>query len=469
MTQQPGSGSGRKPPRSGDSAGRPAERRTPSPRGGSARSGERGASSFSGGTRDGGRSGEGRPERGRPAGGRDGGRDGGRSNEGRPERGRPEGNRSGSSRDGGRSSTGKPFQERTRDGARSSDTRSSTGRPPAAGADRRESAHGRARSASGRPSSGTPSGRFASGGGKTGRPGTGANRAGRPTGAAGRQKPAGPKAFGRERFGQSLGPVRPATPKRASRPADEIDVHNPEGVRLQKVMALAGVASRRVCEEMILDGRVEVDGTVVTELGVRVDPEQVAIHVDGIRLQLNEHLKYYVFNKPRGVISTMDDPEGRRCISDFLKNRDKSERLFHVGRLDAETEGLLLLTNDGELTNRLTHPSYEVPKTYLVQVRGPMAQGIGAQMKEGIELEDGLAQVDSFKLVDSTPGHVLVEVILHSGRNRVVRRLFDAVGHPVERLVRTQEGPIRVGDQRQGSIRVLGRQEVGHLMASVGL
>ncbi|MBG6224666.1 pseudouridine synthase [Arthrobacter sp. CAN_A2] len=263
--------------------------------------------------------------------------------------------------------------------------------------------------------------------------------------------------------------MRAATPKRASRPADEVDVHNPEGVRLQKVMALAGVASRRVCEEMILDGRVEVDGTVVTELGVRVVPEQVAIHVDGIRLQLDENLKYYVFNKPRGVVSTMEDPEGRPCISDFLKNKNKNERLFHVGRLDAETEGLLLLTNDGELTNRLTHPSYEVPKTYLVQVRGPMAQGVGTQMKAGIELEDGVAKVDSFKLVDSTPGHILVEVVLHSGRNRVVRRLFDAVGHPVERLVRTQLGPIRVGDQRQGSIRVLGRQEVGHLLASVGL
>ncbi|MHA7287932.1 pseudouridine synthase [Arthrobacter sp. MDT3-44] len=432
MTQQPGSGSGRNTPRRGGSTGRPSDaaRRTSSPRSGSGQGGA-------------GRSGEGRPFQERNE-------RGGRSGEGRPFQERNE--------RGGRSGEGRPFQER-----------SSEGRPAASG-DRRAST----RSAAGRPSAGTPSSRFgvkAGGraGGKPGRPGAASGaRSGGPEGA-GRQKPAGAKAFGRERFGQNLGPVRPSKPKRASRPADEIDVHNPEGVRLQKVMALAGVASRRVCEEMILDGRVEVDGTVVTELGVRVDPEQVAIHVDGIRLQLNEHLKYYVFNKPRGVVSTMEDPEGRPCISDFLKNKNKNERLFHVGRLDAETEGLLLLTNDGELTNRLTHPSYEVPKTYLVQVRGPMAQGIGAQMKEGIELEDGLAQVDSFKLVDSTPGHVLVEVVLHSGRNRVVRRLFDAVGHPVERLVRTQVGPIRVGDQRQGSIRVLGRQEVGHLLASVGL
>ncbi|WP_104117505.1 pseudouridine synthase [Arthrobacter sp. B1805] len=434
MTQPPGSGSGRNTPRRGGSAGRPSD---------AARS--RGKSSPRGAS-------QGRPSEGRPF----------------QERGE---------RGAGRPSEGRPFQDRGERG-RPAAGRSSEGR--SAGSDRRESADGRARSAAGRPSAGTPSSRFGAkaggrAGGRPGRPGTGTGTGAR-TGTrsfgqdgGGRQKPAGAQAFGRERFGQNLGPVRAAQPKRASRPADEIDVHNPEGVRLQKVMALAGVASRRVCEEMILDGRVEVDGTVVTELGVRVDPEQVAIHVDGIRLQLNEHLKYYVFNKPRGVVSTMEDPEGRPCISDFLKNKNKNERLFHVGRLDAETEGLLLLTNDGELTNRLTHPSYEVPKTYLVQVRGPMAQGIGAQMKEGIELEDGVAKVDSFRLVDSTPGHILVEVILHSGRNRVVRRLFDAVGHPVERLVRTQLGPIRVGDQRQGSIRVLGRQEVGHLLASVGL
>ncbi|MGV0111431.1 pseudouridine synthase [Arthrobacter sp. CP30] len=466
MTQQPGSDSGRNAPRRGGSAGRPADadraRTSPS-------RGERTGRPNTGGPGEGrsfpprddrgGRAGEGRPSRsaeGRPA----------RSGQGRPGTGRTGESRSFPSRDdrGGRSGEGRSFPSRDDRGGRTGEgrpSRSAEGRPQSG--ERRESADGRARSAAGRPSAGTPSGRFAA------KPGSRAGKPGRPGQAGPRQKPAGAKAFGKERFGQNLGPVRQARPKHSGRPADEIDVHNPEGVRLQKVMALAGVASRRVCEEMILDGRVEVDGTIVTELGVRVDPEQVAIHVDGIRLQLNEHLKYYVFNKPRGVVSTMEDPEGRRCISDFLKNKDKSERLFHVGRLDAETEGLLLLTNDGELTNRLTHPSYEVPKTYLVQVRGPMAQGIGAQMKEGIELEDGVATVDSFKLVDSTPGHILVEVVLHSGRNRVVRRLFDAVGHPVERLVRTQVGPIRVGDQRQGSIRVLGRQEVGHLLASVGL
>src|SRR6476660_6843976 len=293
----------------------------------------------------------------------------------------------------------------------------------------------------------------------------------KPRVGAGAAKAAGSRAFGSERFGQSLGPVRKPARKRGPRGAvPQSELHDADGVRLQKVMASAGVASRRVCEEMIAEGRVEVDGKVVTELGVRVDPKTAVIHVDGLRIQLDENLVYMVFNKPKGVVSTMEDPEGRPCISDFLKNnKNTGERLFHVGRLDVATEGLLLLTNDGELANRLTHPSYEVPKTYLVQVRGPFPQGIGAQLKGGVELEDGIASVDSFRLVDSTPGHVLIEVVLHSGKNRIVRRLFDAVGFPVLRLVRVKVGPIGLGDQRQGSIRNLGKQEVGHLLASVGL
>lgn len=274
------------------------------------------------------------------------------------------------------------------------------------------------------------------------------------------------RPFKAERYGANLGPVvQPApTPKRSF-----VDVHNPDGIRLQKVMAQAGVASRRLCEEMITEGRVEVDGQIVTELGLRVDPQKAEISVDGIRLQLKENMIYLAFNKPRGVVSTMDDPEGRRNISDFLKQKYAHERLFHVGRLDANTEGLLLLTNDGELANRLTHPSYEVTKTYLVQTRGPMAPGVGKAMRAGIELEDGVTAVDSFKLVDSTPGHVLVEVELHSGKNRIVRRLFSAVDYPVERLVRLKVGPISVGDQKQGTIRPLSNHEIGHLLASVGL
>lgn len=300
----------------------------------------------------------------------------------------------------------------------------------------------------------------------------GGPKQGKKTGAGsgtGAKKYTGPKAFGKERFGQNLGPVKPANPNRPThRARAQAAQSDLEGVRLQKVMANAGVASRRVCEEMILAARVEVNGSLVTELGIRIDPERDTVHVDGMRLQLNEEMKYYVFNKPRNVVSTMEDPEGRKCIADFVRKQSQT-RLFHVGRLDYQTEGLLLLTNDGEMANRLSHPSYEVPKTYLVQVRGPMATGIGAQMKKGIKLEDGWQSVDSFRLIDSTPGHVLVEVILHSGRNRIVRRLFDAVGHPVTRLVRVQVGPIRLGDQKQGTIRPLGNQEVGHLLSLVGM
>ncbi|MHC6594864.1 pseudouridine synthase [Arthrobacter sp. C152] len=326
--------------------------------------------------------------------------------------------------------------------------------------------HGAEGARPGRPSSRKPAARKPGAKKAPGTPG-----APKPKPRTGVPGAAASRAFGSERFGQNLGPVRKPGRKKGPRgSAPQSELHDADGVRLQKVMASAGVASRRVCEEMIAEGRVEVDGMVVTEPGVRVDPKTAVIHVDGLRIQLDENLVYMVFNKPKGVVSTMEDPEGRPCISDFLKsNKNTGERLFHVGRLDVATEGLLLLTNDGELANRLTHPSYEVPKTYLVQVRGPFPQGIGAQLKAGVELEDGVASVDSFRLVDSTPGHVLIEVVLHSGKNRIVRRLFDAVGFPVQRLVRVKVGPIGLGDQRQGSIRNLGKQEIGHLLASVGL
>ncbi|MCJ8505411.1 rRNA pseudouridine synthase [Kocuria flava] len=340
----------------------------------------------------------------------------------------------------------------------------------------RGSAQGGSRGgAQGGPRSGPASG--AAAGGRTGAKGAargaGPERTGRRGGPARSGGPAGPRPFAAsERGARRMPAVPPKGPHRKRRPknppVDRLDQHDPAGVRLQKLMAQAGVASRRVCEEMIEAGRVQVNGETVTELGLRVDPATAEIHVDGIRVQLDENLVYYAFNKPEGVLSTMEDPEGRPCVADFLDHR-RNERVFHVGRLDVETEGLLLLTNDGELANRLTHPSYEVPKTYLVQVRGPMDKGIGAAMKAGIELEDGPARVDSFRLVDSTPGHLLVEVVLHSGRNRIVRRLFDAVGHPVEKLVRTQVGPIRIGDQRQGTVRRLSKTEVGHLLASVGM
>ena len=262
------------------------------------------------------------------------------------------------------------------------------------------------------------------------------------------------------------GPHRPRRPRNA--PVDHFDFYDNDGVRLQKLMAQAGVASRRVCEEMILEGRVTVNGEVVRELGVRVKPEDVTVQVDGMTVQTNDKLIYMAFNKPAGVVSTMEDPEGRPCIKDFLRS-SMTTRVFHVGRLDVETEGLLLLTNDGELANRLTHPSYEVPKTYLVQVHGPVEPGIGAQLKKGVRLEDGVSRVDTFKLVDSTPGHVLIEVTIHSGKNRIVRRMFDAVGYPVEKLVRVEMGPIRIGSQKQGTIRNLSKVEIGHLLASVDM
>jgi 23S rRNA pseudouridine2605 synthase len=244
-------------------------------------------------------------------------------------------------------------------------------------------------------------------------------------------------------------------------------VHDPTGVRLQKVLAQAGVGSRRACEELILAGRVTVDGHLVTELGVRVDPKAVSVHVDGLPVQLDESLIYLALNKPLGVISAMSDPQGRECLGDFVTDRE--ERLFHVGRLDVDTEGLILLTNDGELSNRLSHPRYEVPKVYLVEIEGPVPRDLGRRLREGVELEDGIARVDSFKVVDARPGKALVELVLHDGRNRIVRRLLEAAGHPVEQLVRTRVGPIRLGDLRTGRTRVLGKPEVASLMAAAGM
>lgn len=244
-------------------------------------------------------------------------------------------------------------------------------------------------------------------------------------------------------------------------------MHDPDGVRLQKVLATAGLGSRRACEELIAAGRVTVDDQVVTELGVRVDPTTAVIHVDGMRVQLDSSRVTLALNKPQGVVSTMHDPEGRPTVAQFIQNRE--ERLFHVGRLDADSEGLLLLTNDGELANRLSHPSHGVLKTYLVDVEGRVPASLEKRLRAGVELEDGTVAVDGFKIVQTTPQASLVEVVLHEGRNRVVRRLFDEVGHPVTRLVRTRIGPIRLGDLRPGRTRVLSRTEVGSLMTSVGM
>jgi len=271
------------------------------------------------------------------------------------------------------------------------------------------------------------------------------------------------------RFAGSTKPSQPtALPDRkAGRAAVPVDVHDPDGVRLQKLLAAAGIGSRRACENLITAGRVEVDGHIVTELGVRIDPARQSVHVDGERVQLDESRVYLAFNKPLGVVSTMNDELGRPSISDFLRSRQ--DRLFHVGRLDADTEGLLLLTNDGDLAHRLQHPAYGVLKTYLAQVPGPVARDLGKRLRAGIELDDGPVSVDSFKLVDSAPGRALVEVVLHEGRKHVVRRMLDAVGHPVEHLVRTDVGPIRLGDLKVGKTRRLTREEVGKLYAAAGL
>lgn len=244
-------------------------------------------------------------------------------------------------------------------------------------------------------------------------------------------------------------------------------MHDPDGVRLQKLLAAAGWGSRRTCERLISGGRVEVDGHVVTELGVRVDPARQTVHVDGTRVVLDTEKVYLAFNKPAGVVSTMSDERGRTSLADYVGGR--SERLFHVGRLDAETEGLLLLTNDGELAHRLQHPSYEVPKTYVARVPGPVPKDLGRRLREGVQLEDGPVAVDSFRLVDSLPGRAIVELVLHEGRKHIVRRLLAEVGHPVEALSRTRIGPVRLGELRPGSSRPLTREEVGALYRAAGL
>ncbi|WP_343600912.1 pseudouridine synthase [Mycobacterium sp.] len=245
-----------------------------------------------------------------------------------------------------------------------------------------------------------------------------------------------------------------------------------EGMRLQKVLSQAGIASRRAAEQMIVAGRIEVDGQVVTELGTRVDPDLSVIRVDGARVILDHSLVYLALNKPRGVHSTMSDDRGRPCIGDLIEHRvrgSQKHQLFHVGRLDADTEGLILLTNDGELAHRLMHPSYRVPKTYLATVAGSVPRGLGRRLRTGIDLDDGPAAVDDFAVVDRAPGASLIRVTVHEGRKRIVRRLLAAAGFPVQALVRTQLGAVALGAQRPGSIRALTRDETGALYRAVDL
>jgi 23S rRNA pseudouridine2605 synthase len=241
----------------------------------------------------------------------------------------------------------------------------------------------------------------------------------------------------------------------------------PGGVRLQKVLAAAGIGSRRHCEELIGEGRVEVDGEVVRRYGARVDPQHQIIRVDGRRIPAREDLVYVALNKPAGVLTTMSDSRGRPTMADLLG--DVTERLFHVGRLDYDTEGLMLLTNDGELAHRLAHPRFGVPKTYLAEVSGAVPRDLGRQLISGVELEDGVASADKFRVVERLGGRALVEITLHEGRKHIVKRMLAAAGHPVTRLVRTHVGPISLGSLRPGMTRQLSVKEVGDLYAAVGM
>lgn len=241
----------------------------------------------------------------------------------------------------------------------------------------------------------------------------------------------------------------------------------PDGVRLQKVLAAAGVGSRRACEQLIAQGRVSVDGRGIAELGSRVDPASSVVRVDGKRVNLRTDLVYLVLNKPRGVVTTMSDPQGRPCVGDLVEHLP--ERLFHVGRLDADTEGLLILTNDGDFAHRLAHPSHGVVKTYVAEVSEPVDRKVGARLRAGVELEDGPIRVDDFRVIGTAGARTLVEVSLHEGRNHVVRRLLEYVGHPVSKLVRVAVGPVRLGDQRSGTLRELTGAELGELYRNIGL
>jgi 23S rRNA pseudouridine2605 synthase len=235
--------------------------------------------------------------------------------------------------------------------------------------------------------------------------------------------------------------------------------------RLQKVLAAAGVGSRRACEDLIFRRRVTVNGRVA-KLGDKVDPATAEIHVDGQRVITDTKLVYLAMNKPRGVVSSMDDEKGRTELADFLGTFE--QRVFHVGRLDADSEGLLLLTNDGALAHKLMHPSYEIAKTYLAEVAGPLPRSIGRALREGVQLDDGPAHVDSFRLVDTLGKTAQIEIVLHEGRQHIVRRMMEAVGHPVSRLIRTAVGPIRLGDMRPGGFRHLSNAEIAALFKAVG-
>lgn len=264
-------------------------------------------------------------------------------------------------------------------------------------------------------------------------------------------------------------PLAPMPPRRKD---PQVPVAKPQATpesgeeeRLQKVLAAAGVASRRACEKLIVSGRVKVNGKVVRELGTKVNPEQVMLHVDGQLVMLDDSRVTIALNKPTGVESSLRG--AANDLTQFLT--DYQVRLFHVGRLDVDTSGLLLLTNDGELANRLTHPSWEVPKTYLATVKGKFTGKTAQQLRDGIMLEDGFAQADRVSIKGNHGGLTLVEIELHLGRNRIVRRMFAEVGAPVMELSRIAHGTVKLGTLPLGATRRLSKPELSVLMKSVDL
>ena len=236
----------------------------------------------------------------------------------------------------------------------------------------------------------------------------------------------------------------------------------PQGVRLQKVLAGAGLASRREAEEMILDGRVEVNGRVVTQLGTRVDPDTAVVRLDGARIPTQRRFVYLALNKPAGVVSTLDDPQGRPTLAEYIPR--KAGRLFHVGRLDTDSEGLIILTNDGAFAQRLSHPSFEIEKVYLVEADGLIDNRDLKRLRKGMDLDVGFVKPDKVKLVSQAGGKTLLEITLHSGKNRVVRRMMEVVGAPVLRLARLRIGPIKLGNLASGQTRALTTAELGTLL-----
>ena len=225
-------------------------------------------------------------------------------------------------------------------------------------------------------------------------------------------------------------------------------------MRLNKIIADAGITSRRGADELIMDGRVTVDGHQVRELGAKFDPEKHKVSVDGETITRFLYKSYLVLHKPKGVLSTMFDPEGRPSLSDFIDLR--RERLFHVGRLDKDSEGLILLTNDGDLTFRATHPSFGLEKTYIIEFDGKLPVGVDKVLLKGIELEDGMGRVLAFKHLSPQ----WIEVTIHEGRYHIIRRLMEAVGVDVLRLIRTNFGPISLGDTPEGRWRDLNSAEL---------